>query len=1022
MSYLKEELYQLVRNDSRFFDFIQEHAIDGLSYQNNAQEWKNPKLCLTLGYKNQETLQKNNDGSHLQDLNSFKKIDINSDTDLSLLHTQQFAHKNGTTISMLCKTLAVKNEKGEVISILKGFTKINTPNQPTLKDKKIEEQVEKLQKQEDFIEKINSAASIGYWDFNLIKQQIHWSSMTKVIHEVPKDYEPQLETAIDFFKEGESRNKITATIEIAISKGQAFDLELQLKTAKNNSRWVRSIGQSVIKDGKCIRIYGTFQDITLAKENHIALLQEKEKLQSVIHATNSGTWEWNIQTGETHHSELWAKIIGYRLDELHPITTEKWEKLVHPDDIQLSKSRMDDCFEKKTEYYNCEYRLKHRDGSWVWVLDKGKIISWTDDGSPLMMFGTHTDISEQKMIIQRNIMFIEQTPNAIAMFDIEMNYLAASEKWKKEYKLIDREIIGKSHYEIFPEISDEWKEIHQKCLAGTSFKNDEDKFIKKDGELQWLEWEVKPWYNDKGVVAGLIMYTADITARKKTEEQLRISEEAFRGNFENAAIGMALLNEKGQWLKVNQNFCNLLGYSDKELMKLTLQDITHPDDLEADLKLLNELIIGERKFYHLEKKYICKDGSIINIILAASLVRDANNKPLYFISQIIDITQQKKADLNLAEALSKIQGILDASTHVSIIETDINGTITTFNKGAENLLGYSKSEILNKKTPIIIHIKDEIEKRKLEISNEPSDSIHDFSVFTYEANKGNFDTREWTYIKKNGTQFPVQLTVTSIKTNGEITGYLGIAVDISSLKEAEKEIQSLLHVTKDQNERLKNFTHIVSHNLRSHSGNMAMMLDLLIYENPEFAKNEFIELLGVASNNLKETIQHLNEVVLINTSIKDNLVNLNLNNYFESALTNINILAINANVTIVNQINPDIMIQGVPAYLDSILLNFLTNGIKYKSEERDSYIKMHCTEEDQYIILHIEDNGIGIDLKKNRNKLFGMYKTFHNNTDARGIGLFITKNQIEAIGGKIEVNSELNKGTTFKIYFKNEKN
>jgi signal transduction histidine kinase len=201
-----------------------------------------------------------------------------------------------------------------------------------------------------------------------------------------------------------------------------------------------------------------------------------------------------------------------------------------------------------------------------------------------------------------------------------------------------------------------------------------------------------------------------------------------------------------------------------------------------------------------------------------------------------------------------------------------------------------------------------------------------------------------------------------------------------------------------------------------------MMLDLLEFEYPELQENEFITLLDKASSNLKETIEHLNEVVLMNNSINENLQNLNLNEYLEKVLKDISVITLKSKVTIENKIDPNIKIQGIPAYLESILLNFITNGIKYKSDERASFIKTHCTLEEGFVVLHIEDNGIGIDLKKNKSKLFGMYKTFHNNTDARGIGLFITKNQVEAIGGKIIVNSELNKGTTFKIYLKNEKN
>ena len=195
-------------------------------------------------------------------------------------------------------------------------------------------------------------------------------------------------------------------------------------------------------------------------------------------------------------------------------------------------------------------------------------------------------------------------------------------------------------------------------------------------------------------------------------------------------------------------------------------------------------------------------------------------------------------------------------------------------------------------------------------------------------------------------------------------------------------------------------------------------------EYPKINENKIIQLLGTASENLEETIEHLNEVVVINTLVKENLHPLNLYDFVENAIENTRALAMKADVKIIFDVDKNVNIPGIPAYLDSILLNFITNGIKYRSLERNSFIKLYTQTNlvSGEIILNIQDNGLGIDLHRNGHKLFGMYNTFHKHEDSRGIGLFITKNQIEALGGKIEVESEVNKGTLFKIYFKNEEN
>jgi len=124
----------------------------------------------------------------------------------------------------------------------------------------------------------------------------------------------------------------------------------------------------------------------------------------------------------------------------------------------------------------------------------------------------------------------------------------------------------------------------------------------------------------------------------------------------------------------------------------------------------------------------------------------------------------------------------------------------------------------------------------------------------------------------------------------------------------------------------------------------------------------------------------------------------------------------------VNKLNKDYAVRAIPAYLESIVLNFLTNSIKYRSEDRPLKIIVDAEKSGGYVKLSVTDNGRGIDLKRHRKKLFGMYKTFHKHKDARGVGLFITKNQIEAMEGKVEVESTPGIGTTFHTYLKHEEN
>lgn len=233
-------------------------------------------------------------------------------------------------------------------------------------------------------------------------------------------------------------------------------------------------------------------------------------------------------------------------------------------------------------------------------------------------------------------------------------------------------------------------------------------------------------------------------------------------------------------------------------------------------------------------------------------------------------------------------------------------------------------------------------------------------------------------------------------------------------------MQKALDIVGEQNSRLLNFAHIVSHNLRSHAGNLSMLLDLVDDIQDTSEREEALVHLRTISNDLTQTINHLNDLVSIHTEIKITKENLNLNEFFQRTL---NVLSEKINhheVKVIDEISKDIFIDYNPAYLESILLNLTSNAIKYSDPNRKLEIKYSFDSTEGKKVLTISDNGIGIDLKRNKNSLFGMYQTFHHHPDARGIGLFITKNQIEAMGGKIEVESEVGVGTAFKIYF-NEK-
>lgn len=259
-------------------------------------------------------------------------------------------------------------------------------------------------------------------------------------------------------------------------------------------------------------------------------------------------------------------------------------------------------------------------------------------------------------------------------------------------------------------------------------------------------------------------------------------------------------------------------------------------------------------------------------------------------------------------------------------------------------------------------------------------------------------------------------------SKGTFRGIRGTNLDVSEAVENLQRIENLLKVEEEQNQRLRNFTHIVSHNLRSHSANMEGLLKLLKIESPEIFNHPYLGMMLKSSENLNETITHLNQVLDISLVSKEEWKAIQLLGAIQAAVESVSTLAKEVGLTVEVQIDASICLHAVPAYLDSIALNMLTNAIKFCANNRQPYLNIRAAVEPGWLMLYFEDNGIGINLTKHKEKIFGMYKIIHPRKDSKGLGLFMTRNQVEAMGGKIDVLSEENIGTTFIIKLPYEQN
>ncbi|MEJ1221272.1 PAS domain-containing protein [Sediminicola sp. 1XM1-17] len=529
-----------------------------------------------------------------------------------------------------------------------------------------------------------------------------------------------------------------------------------------------------------------------------------------------------------------------------------------------------------------DFQVTTANGRDIWIRTTGKAEML--EGKCVRIFGTIKDITQRKTDEIRYLETIQRLEIANDAAEIGIwDYDIASDTaiWDSNmYRLfgIKEEDFSSTYqaYEsiIHPDDRDHVDQHLAMAIAGERAFDTSFRILWPNGNIRHIRAIGKVLKSEDGKPVRVVGTNWDFTELRNTKLKLTSSEESFQGAFENSAMGIAIVAVDGKWIDVNDSICQGFGYSKKEFLQMTFQDITHPQDLEKDLNLLNEVVAGKREGYQMEKRYFHKNGSIIYAVLTVSAIKNIDGKLSHFISQIMDIT-------------SRI--------------------------------------------------------------------------------------------------------------------------------EAEKEAKLLYEITKNQNDSLLNFAHIVSHNLRSHAANLSMLIDFLSQEENEEEKKQIVRLLANSAGSLNETILHLSDVVQTKTQSSNDLKDINIHERIKSVEKTLSAVILEKKVSCSIDIPKDLQVRALPAYLDSILLNLFTNAIRYSSPNRLPKITITSELKEDHFTLVFQDNGLGIDLKKHGKKIFGMYKTFHKHKDAKGIGLFITKNQVEAMNGKISVASLVDQGTTFRV-------
>jgi len=767
-------------------------------------------------------------------------------------------------------------------------------------------------------------------------------------------------------------------------------------------------------------MFGVARNISKQKQTEKDLRETHEKLTKLAAQVPGVVYQFQLfQDGRTcfpYASPGIRQIYDVSPEEVVEDATLVFERL-HPGDRERVTA---DIFEsaENLSIFHCEYRVILPGKDPEWRLSNARP-ERMPDGSTLW-YGIITDITTQKAYEQklrdseaqlthsRDLMryIINHNTSAVAVHDTQLNYVFVSQKYIRDFHLEDREIIGKHHYELFTDLPQKWKDIHQRALKGESLSADEDYYINAQGELIWTRWDCRPWYELDGSIGGIVLYTEIITERKEVEERLRKTSSYLANllNYANAPI--ITWDAAFNITRFNHAFERLTGYQSEEVLGQNLSFLFPPKEINDSLAKVKAASGGDN-WDSVEIQVKRKDGAIRTALWNSANIYDQDGKVFVeTIAQGQDITERILSQQKLNAAFEELEILRNALDHVPIYVymKDLESTYTYANELAlglfqlrsEDLIGMQDADLFPPETAQKLRATDQ-RVFAGEQTSEQIDSVDQAGNPLY------FLEIKSPFYKKND------------KT--KVAGLLGFSTDITESVNHLKRIESLLQNEEEQNKRLRNFTHIVSHNLRSHTANMMGIFTLLELENSELLEQEYISMIKSAAENLTQTIAHLNQVLDINLTAKEKIVRVQLNGTIETAISSISLLAKNAGVAIIFESTEEVFVDAVPAYMDSIVLNMLTNAIKFRAEGRPAFVKVILEKRSQEIQLRFEDNGLGIDLARHGAKLFGMYKTFHGHKDSKGLGLFITKNHIEAMGGSISVESEVGKGTTFMINF-----